>query len=149
MNLELKNIFGLLASRMDAFFDGGCILTLLHRHDVRVGIATGMYIRRHWSVSASLRLEILCVLHLCYWRWSTKMLLEEMEQRVDEYAVVQPLAREQMWKEVWAIMEAEMAEKQVASWATTKEVKLMSRAEVKEVRRLGAYMNLSSRRTAS
>ena len=71
----------------------GVVLTLLHRHDIRVIIASGMYIRSRWRVSRAMRLELLCVLHLCYWRWSTKLLLEEMEHRVQEYTVAQPLAR--------------------------------------------------------
>ena len=157
MNLELKSALGQLAARVNAFVDGALIFTLLHRHDIRVGIACAMHIRSHWCVSTSLRLEILCVLHLCYWRWSTKILLEEMGKRVDAYAAAQPLARGRILKEVWDIMEAAMADQQVASWTSRKEVQLMSRSEVKQVRRLcesgfrayHAYMNPSSRRTGS
>ena len=104
MNLELKSTLEPLA--VNAWVDGGFILTLLHRHDIRVGIASAMYIRSHWCVSCALRLELLCVLHLCYWRWPTKMLLEAMEQRVEEYSLAQPLARAQIWREVWQIMES-------------------------------------------
>ena len=113
MNLELKSTLAPLA--VNAWIDGGFILTLLHRHDIRVGIASAMYIRSHWCVSRALRLELLCVLHLCYWRWSTKMLLEAMEQRVEEYSQAQPLARAQIWREVWQIMESKMETLQVVA----------------------------------
>ena len=157
MNLELKKALGPLLCAVSAWVDGGFILHLLHRHDIRVGIASGMYIRSHWCVPVALRLELLCVLHLCYWRWSTKVLLQEMEQRIDEYAAAQPLARGSIWRVVWAIMEAKMEEMQVASWSTTKISKLMPRSEIKQARRLSdndfsahhAYMNPSSRRSGA
>ena len=93
MSSELNYALGPLRRTVGAWLDGGFVLTLLHRHDIRVGIASGMYIRTRWGVSRVLRLELLCVLHLCYWRWSTKLLLEEMEHRVQEYSVAEPLAR--------------------------------------------------------
>ena len=136
----------------------GVVLTLLHRHDIRVGIASAMYIRSHWCVSRSLRLELLCVLHLCYWRWSTKMLLEEMEHRVEEYARAQPLARAQIWREVWQIMESKMEKVQVVARSDSRELEVVARTDVKRVRdgsgtdtvrAYHAYMNPSSRRSGA
>ena len=108
MTSELKYALGPLRQSVGAWLEGGVVLTLLHRHDIRVIIASGMYIRKCWGVSRVLRLELLCVLHLCYWIWLTKLLLEEMEHRLQEYSVAQPLARAEIWREVWKIMESKM-----------------------------------------
>ena len=78
-----------------------------------------------------------------------------MEPRLAEYSLAQPLARAQIWREVWKIMESEMKETQVAEWSDRKEVKLVARADVKRHRRLSdfrayhAYMNPSARRTGA
>ena len=96
VNSELKYTLGPLRKAVGQWLDGGVVLTLLHRHDIRVIIASGMYIRKCWGPTRVMRLELLCVLHLCYWRWSTKLLLEAMEHRVHEYSVAQPLARAQI-----------------------------------------------------
>ena len=157
MTLDLKNALGPLLAAVNAWVDGGFILTLLHRHDIRVGIASSMYIRSRWSVSLALRLEVLCVLHLCYWRWSTKRLLEAMEPRMEEYSRAQPLARGQIWRQVWRVMEGDMGQVQVGAWSDSRELKIVARADVKQIRARGdgdfrahhAYMNPSSRRSGA
>ena len=156
LSIELKKTLGCLRRHVDAWIDGGFILRLSHRHDIRVGIASGMYIRQHWPVTSPLRLEILCVLHLCYWRWSTKLLLETLEPRVDEFAAAQPLARAKIWREVWDVMWNEMADKQVLTVSATKHVKLVPRLQIEGLRRQAGknsgfkahhpVMNPSSRR---
>ena len=70
------------------------------------------------------------MLHLCYWRWSTKMLLETLEPRVEEFAAAQPLARARIWQEVWDVMATEMADKQVATVSATKHVKFVPLAQI-------------------
>ena len=136
----------------DSGWTGGVVLTLLHRHDIRVIIASGMYIRKCWGPTRVMRLELLCVLHLCYWRWSTKLLLEEMEHRVQEYTVAQPLARAKIWREVWQIMESKMEQRQVAQWSARRELSVMDRRDVElardgasgaDFRAYHAYMNPS------
>ena len=155
---ELKHALGPLRKAVGAWLDGGFVLTLLHRHDIRVIIASGMYIRKCWGVSRVMRLELLCVLHLCYWRWSTKLLLEEMEHRVPEYSLAEPLARAEIWKEVWQKMENKMAQVQVVAWSDRRELEVMDRRDVKRARDGGGgadfrayhpYMNPSSRRSGA
>ena len=88
---------------------------------------------------------------------TNQVLPEAMEQRMDALLKAQPMAREQLWREVWGLMELEMEDRQVVTWATKKEAKLMTRAEVVALRRLGdtdtsayhAYMNPSGRRTGT
>ena len=61
MDPELKYALGPLRKAVGQWLDGGFVLTLLHRHDIRVIIASGMYIRSRWRVSRAMRLELLCV----------------------------------------------------------------------------------------
>ena len=141
---------------LTAYVDGGFILTLSHRHDIRVGIASGMYLRA-LVTDVRLRLEILCVLHLCYWRWSTRLLLQALCARIEDYVVMQPMARVELWRDVWRPMECEMEDKQVVSWPAMQRLELWTRDAVKLTRRAGEdtvhahhpCMNPSSRRTGS
>ena len=157
-NAELKHALGPLRKAVGAWLDGGFVLTLLHRHDIRVIIASGMYIRKCWGVSRVMRLEILCVLHLCYWRWSTKLLLEEMEHRLQEYWVAQPLVRAKIWRDVWQLMEGKMEQVQVVAWSDSRTLEVMDRKDVKRARNAASgadfrayhpYMDPSSRRSGA
>ena len=99
----------------------------------------------------------MCVLHLCYWRWSTKLVLQAMEHRVREYSEAQPLARAQIWREVWEQMESKMETVQVVARSDRGELEVMDRKDVKraregvaaEVRAHHPSMNPSSRRTGA
>ena len=147
---------GPLMGSLTAYVDGGFILTLSHRHDIRVGIASGMYLRE-LVTDVRLRLEILCVLHLCYWRWSTRLLLQALCARIEDYVVMQPMARVEFWRDAWKPMELEMEDKQVVSWPAKQSVELWTRDAVKRTRRAGEHivhahhpcMNPSSRRSGS
>ena len=59
-----------MAPRLGAFMVGGFASTLLHRHDIRVGIASGMFLKPVVPETA-VRLELLMVLYPCYWKWSS------------------------------------------------------------------------------
>ena len=50
---------------------GGSALTLLRRHDIRVGIASGMFLKT-FVPDRSRRIEMLMMLYPAYWRWSTR-----------------------------------------------------------------------------
>ena len=87
------------------------------------------------------------------------MLLETLEPRVEEFAAAQPLARARIWQKVWDAMAIEMADKQVTTVSATKQVKLVPRAQIEQLRRhvgktMGfnahhAVMNPSSRRAGT
>ena len=64
---RLQSALGDVANCFGDFVQGGCVASLRHRHDVRMGIASVMHLREHIA-SATLRLEVLCVLFLCYWK---------------------------------------------------------------------------------
>ena len=72
---RLQSVLGDVANCFGDFVQGGCVASLRHRHDVRMGIAAGMHLREH-IVSATLRLEVLCVLFLCYWKWPAACILK-------------------------------------------------------------------------
>ena len=101
-------ILGTSGNLVGAVAQGGYIFRLSDRHDIRVGIASGMYLKGRVPDRA-LRIELLAVLHLCYWRWSTKAFLLAVAPRLAEYTRVQPLARADIlteaWRTMWRLME--------------------------------------------
>ena len=52
---RLQSALGDVAKCFGAFVQGGCVASLRHRHDIRMGIASGMHLREHIT-SATLRL---------------------------------------------------------------------------------------------
>ena len=82
-----------------AFAQGGYIVSLLHRHDIRVGIASGMYLKQIIPDRA-LRLELLTVLYLCYWRWPTSKLLARVASASGEFLRAGPKGRADMLQRV-------------------------------------------------
>ena len=82
--MRMQRALGNLGERVGAYFLGGFALTLRHRHDIRVGIASGMFLKAMIQ-DVPTRLEILAVLYLCRWRWPTKVLLETVAARMGEY----------------------------------------------------------------
>ena len=80
---RLQSALGDVATCFGDFVQGGCVASLLHRHDVRMGIASGMHLREHIA-SATRRLEVLCVLSLCYWKWAAACILKNLMCHVEE-----------------------------------------------------------------
>ena len=149
MNHELKSTLGKDLTRcVSGWVGGGFILSSLHRHDIRVGIASGMYIRQHWPIAAPLRLEILCVLSLSGWRWTTKKLLELLEPRVLEYARSQPLARAQIWQEVWDAVEFEIGDMFVVTLPAS-QAKFVSQWQLRQLYREGSLRDNQNARGQS
>ena len=150
LNHELKSTLGKdLTCHVADWVGGGFILSSLHRHDIRVGIASGMYIRQQWPMIATpLRLEILCVLSLCGWRWTTKKLLELLEPRVLEYARSQPLARAQIWQEVWDAVEFEIGDMFVVTLHAS-QAKLVSKWQLRQLYREGSLRDTQNARGQS
>ena len=133
---------------------GGFALTLEHRHDIRVGVASGEYLKRTGCVSTAARLELLAVLYLCYWRWSTSSLLGHLEAEMPRFERADSAGRAEMLEGAWSAMAVDMAEFQVVGDRDRHEVQLVPRVQRHAVGRAAsgatfAYdpcMNPSSRR---
>ena len=54
-------MLGGAADRIGVYVVGGSALTLLHRHDIRVGIASGMFLKT-FVLDRSKRIELLTML---------------------------------------------------------------------------------------
>ena len=70
INQPLADLFGAsclegAADRAGVYVHGGSALTLLHRRDIRVGIASGMFLKT-FVPDRSKRIEILTMLYLAY-----------------------------------------------------------------------------------
>eukprot|EP00959_Pyramimonas_sp_CCMP1952_P050887 1063095-Pyramimonas_sp.AAC.1 len=58
---RVNDVLGKPTEKIGACVTGGFTLILLHRHDIRVGVASGEYLRGAASVATAVRLEILAV----------------------------------------------------------------------------------------
>ena len=134
---RLQNIFGDRSDRVGAFVQGGFSLTLLHRHDIRVAIASGMFLRPLVTDTPK-RLELLALLYPCYWRWSTRLMLRAMSAHMDELLHADSNRRADILQDAWDAMEVEMSKYQVVGFRRERRVDLLSRTEVK---RLGGSAN--------
>ena len=152
---RLQSTLGDVSDRVGAFIVGGFALTLLHRHDIRVGIASGMFLR-HFVSDTAKRLELLAVLYPSYWRWSTRSVLGAMAAHMDELLRADSNRRADILQEAWDAMEVEMSEYQVVGFRRECRVDLLLRSEAKRV--VGKakdcfgyhpYSNPASRRTGS
>ena len=153
---RLQSALGDVANCFGGFVHGGCVASLRHRHDVRMGIASGMHLREHIA-SATLRLEVLCVLFLCYWKWPAACILKNLMRHVEELLGADAQGRaalyERSWKEAMLILRP--TEFSVVCNRRQRTVELLPRAKV---RRLGGMaadyfsynlrMNPAKRRTA-
>ena len=149
---RLGSVLRKAAERLGAYVTGGHIVSLQHRHDIRVGIASGMFLRR-CSIDSASRIQLLTLLFPCYWKWSTKMLLEAMARAMTEIRSSQPLARATLLQHMWDRMEGEMQHYQVVGWPQRRSTELMTRADARNPKRRkqGAhayhpYMNPAGRR---
>ena len=95
-----------MTSRIGAFIVGCFSLTLLHRHDIRVGIASGMFLKRVVPDTAK-RLELLMCLRTCYWKWSTAAVLRHLEvsSRMDRLSCATAEERAWILENAWHDME--------------------------------------------
>ena len=117
---------------LGAFVGGSFVFSLQHRHDIRVGIASGMYLRPLVPDRAK-RLELLAVLYPCYWRWSTKLMLEPIVVDLGGYVVADALGRAKVILESMQSMTRELARYQVVAFRKEQRLVLMSRADAKSL----------------
>ena len=144
-----------VASRIGAFIVGGFASTLLHRHDIRVAIASGMFLKPVVPDTAK-RLELLMSLYPCYWKWSTAAVLRHMTSRMDRLSGAGANERARILENAWRAMERKMSSRQVVGQRTLRSVDLLTRAEAQKITsgaegRFGyhPYMNPASRRTGA
>ena len=78
-----ERLLGGAADRVGVYVVGGSALALLHRHDIRVGIASGMFLKT-FVPDRSRRIEMLTMLYLAYRRWSTRALVIAMHEHREE-----------------------------------------------------------------
>ena len=148
---------------MGAFVDGGFIVTLNHRHDIRVAIASGMFLKQvlphsRGAMPITLRLEIFFFLAPCYWKWSTGLLLSPIVFKCySRWSTADSVARADIWQMAWSAMTEEMDHMQVICRESDSVLSLVTRDEATKLKRsLGSglsryhpYMNPSSRRSGS
>ena len=151
--MRLQDHIGDRALLVGAFVAGGGILALRLRHDIRVAIACGMFLRSSVPDRA-LRLEILTVCYLCYWRWSTRRVLIGMTSRLAEISAADGAGRASIISSIWAEMATEMHDFQVSSDRSLWRVELVERTRTWQKKapdtfRYHTHMNPSSRRTGT
>ena len=144
-----------MASRLGAFIVGGFASTLLHRHDIRVGIASGMVLKLVVPEAAK-RVELLMALYPCYWKWSTAAVLRHLTSRMDQLLGASAKERARMLENAWRAMGRTMSSRQVVGHRDLHTVELHTRAAAKKITssaegRFGyhPYMNPASRRTGA
>ena len=149
---RLQSALGDVANCFGDFVQGGCVASLRHRHDVRMGIASGMHLREHIA-SATLRLEVLCVLFLCYWKWPAACILKKLMRHVEELLGEDAQGRAALYERSWkeAMLMLRPTDFSVVCHRRQGTVELLPRAKV---RRHGDYvsyhllMNPATRRTS-
>ena len=141
-----------MAPRLGAFMVGGFASTLLHRHDIRVGIASGMFLKVVVPDTAK-RLELLMALYPCYWKWSTAAVLRHLTLHMGEFLGAEAEGRAHILANA---MEMEMSPLQVVGHRDRRKVELLTRAQARKITgtaqgRFGyhPYMNPASRRTGA
>ena len=115
-----------------AFVQGGYIFSLLHRHDIRVGIASGMFLKQIIPDRA-LRLELLTALYLCYWRWPTSKLLARVASASGEFLRAGPDGRADMLQRAFRDAADELRGFQVVSDVLDRSLTLMPCGEAKRL----------------
>ena len=151
----MQSLIGPAANRVGSYIAGGYALTLHHRHDIRVGAASAMFLTAS-GVSAILRLEILTFLYPLYWRWPTKVVLQQLFEHLPKLTAAAAAGahdhRASIYQEAFDHMRRFMDPYQVIGYRDDREVKLVLRSEAKTSYATGCfgyhpYSNPESRRT--
>ena len=120
--------------------EGASSLLLRQRHDMRIAIAAGQYLRQVGLLEVARRVEVLAVLFLVYWKWPTASLLRNLLHPQPLARNSQPLARSfvlcddpqsraDLFTMAWRAMESEMSGAQVASFPHDLRVALLTEEE--------------------
>ena len=98
---RLQSLVGDAAKCFGDFVQAGCVASLLHRHDVRMGIAAGMVLREHFAASGALRVEVLCVVFICYWKWAPACILNYVLRHKAELLAADAQGRAALYERAW------------------------------------------------
>ena len=99
---RLHGHVGDVAKCFGDFVQGGRCASLLHRHDVRTGVAAGMVLREDFAAaSGALRVEILCVVFVCYWKWAPARILNYVLRHKDELLAADARGRADLYERAW------------------------------------------------
>ena len=129
---SLQAALGPAWDRVGAFVAGGFALSLRHRHDIRVGIASGMFLRQ-FVCDTTRRLVLLAAVFPCYWRWSTRLVLLELRARMREIQSADANQCADILQEAWNTMSVKMADYQVLGFRAECRVNLVHRTEAKRL----------------
>ena len=125
------------ATCLGDYIQGGLAASLLHRHDVRVGVAAGMFLRE-CITDASLRLEVLCSVFLCYWKWGAASFVRLVLSKLDSLQASDDEGRASLYEFCWEQAEREVRPQEISvvGHRGQQTVELLPR---KKVRRLGGW----------
>ncbi len=127
---------GEVADGFGDFVQGACVASLSHRHDVRMGIASAVLLRERIASSAALRLEVLCVVHLCYyWKWPAAGFLRSVLRRPEELLGADARGRASLYERAWAEAAAALpaADFSVVCRRDRRTVELWPRAQMRAI----------------
>ena len=167
-----ERLLGGAADRAGLYVVGGSALTLLHRHGIRVGIASGMFLKS-FVPDRSRRIELLMMLYPAFWRWSARDLTMAMHEHREELTAScagvtasgasaaasgagAASRRADIYAAAWDKVEATMRDKQVEGHRDEQRVALLQRSEARQITcsaegRFGYHpiSNPASRRTGA
>ena len=126
--INANETLGTATKNLGAFIGGSFAFSLQHRHDIRVGIASGMYLEPFFS-DVTKRMELLAVLYPCYWRWSTKLMLQPIVADLDQYLSVDAPGRSKIIFKALQSMTRVMADYQVVGFRKERRLELMLRTD--------------------
>ena len=145
------------ATCLGDFIQGGLAASLLHRHDVRVGIASGIFLRERIT-DVSLRLEVLCLPFLCYWKWPSASILKSVASTLESLLASDAEGRASLYERFWdqATQDVRPEEFAVVCHRRRRTAQLFPKARVRSLGGNGAdffsyhsMMNPACRRLAS
>ena len=122
-----------------------------------MGIAAGMVLREHFAASGALRVEVLCVVFICYWKWAPACILNYLLRHKGELLAADAQGRAALYERAWQEAMASV-KPQVFSVAANRREATVEVVPRSKVRALGGpaaefftyhlVMNPAKRRTA-
>ena len=116
------------------FIAGGFAGALEYRHDVRVGMASGMVLRERVA-DVALRIELLCLPFLCYWKWGADSILRRVLSDLPSVRAADADGRATLYERFWEQAEREVRSQDVAVVGArgARTVKLYEKAKVRSL----------------
>ena len=149
---RLASVVGGIASKVGSFAAGGFILSLLHRPDVRCGVAARMVLQ-HLGFGMAQRMELLTTLYPAYWKWSTSVILNGLIDKLVNLQEANDKKRAKIIDQCWEAMVEELETQQVLAFTAERRVVLLPRTEScretkgKQCHGYHAFRNPAGRRT--